>query len=220
MGTDSTIDEKARQNYVSLKNAVENFWEATEKNLEKKINGLNVNYELPLREAQKEFEKSFLESQLFMALGDRKRVAENTGWGYSTIRRKIKELGINPKEYDIRSDGYKFKETRGDAVKRCIRDAALEVLPQYYSSIPMHKRLEALIKNEGLPMAPKLLDHEEALRNFNQRYIYDKAKKCETISGIAHAAGVAPSTLSERIKNHCVYLPNSENEQQLKNYSQ
>ncbi len=57
-------------------------------------------FELPLREAREEFERSYLLHQLKQCRGSVSRLSERVGMERTHLYRKLRALGINPKEVD------------------------------------------------------------------------------------------------------------------------
>ena len=55
-------------------------------------------YELPLREARERFEKGYLEYQLQVCAGSVSKVAERVGIERTHLYRKLRGLGIDPKQ--------------------------------------------------------------------------------------------------------------------------
>lgn len=59
---------------------------------------LEINFDLPLREARELFEKAYFEYQLRAADGNVSQVAKRSGIERTHLYRKMKSLGINPKD--------------------------------------------------------------------------------------------------------------------------
>jgi two-component system nitrogen regulation response regulator NtrX len=57
-------------------------------------------FDLPLREAREEFERSYLLHQLKQCRGSVSRLSERVGMERTHLYRKLRALGINPKEVD------------------------------------------------------------------------------------------------------------------------
>jgi two-component system nitrogen regulation response regulator NtrX len=57
-------------------------------------------FELPLREAREEFERSYLLHQLKQCRGSVSRLSQRVGMERTHLYRKLRALGINPKEVD------------------------------------------------------------------------------------------------------------------------
>ena len=55
----------------------------------------NENYNIPLKEARKKFEKNYLQKQLIRFKGNIARTSSFVGMDRSALHRKIKELDIN-----------------------------------------------------------------------------------------------------------------------------
>jgi two-component system nitrogen regulation response regulator NtrX len=64
--------------------------------------GMAVNYDLPLRQAREQFERDYLEYQLRLAGGSVGKVAKAAGLERTHLYRKLRSLGIDPK--NISSD--------------------------------------------------------------------------------------------------------------------
>lgn len=64
---------------------------------------IEVNYDLPLREAREQFERDYLEYQLRKARGSVGKVAQAVGLERTHLYRKLRSLGIDPK--NIPQDG-------------------------------------------------------------------------------------------------------------------
>ncbi|MBA2410796.1 MAG: sigma-54-dependent Fis family transcriptional regulator [Gammaproteobacteria bacterium] len=71
----------------------------TEKNQDEPQWQQNV-FELPLREAREEFERSYLLHQLKQCRGSVSRLSQRVGMERTHLYRKLRALGINPKEVD------------------------------------------------------------------------------------------------------------------------
>jgi two-component system nitrogen regulation response regulator NtrX len=57
-------------------------------------------FELPLREAREEFERNYLLHQLKQCRGSVSRLSQKVGMERTHLYRKLRALGINPKEVD------------------------------------------------------------------------------------------------------------------------
>ena len=55
-------------------------------------------FDLPLREARERFEKHYLEYQLTLCEGSVSRVAEKVGIERTHLYRKLRSLGIDPRD--------------------------------------------------------------------------------------------------------------------------
>ena len=55
-------------------------------------------FDLPLREAREKFEKAYLEYQLYSLRGSVSKVAERVGIERTHLYRKLRSLGIDPKQ--------------------------------------------------------------------------------------------------------------------------
>ncbi len=60
--------------------------------------GSGIDFDLPLRQAREQFEKTYIEHQLRITAGNVSQVAKLAGIERTHLYRKIKALGINPKE--------------------------------------------------------------------------------------------------------------------------
>ena len=60
--------------------------------------GSGIDFDLPLRQAREQFEKSYIEHQLRVTAGNVSQVAKLAGIERTHLYRKMKALGINPKE--------------------------------------------------------------------------------------------------------------------------
>ncbi len=60
--------------------------------------GPGIDFDLPLRQAREQFEKTYIEHQLRITAGNVSQVAKLAGIERTHLYRKIKALGINPKE--------------------------------------------------------------------------------------------------------------------------
>ena len=60
--------------------------------------GLTIDFDLPLREAREQFERAYLEHQLRETGGSVGKVAQLSGVERTHLYRKLRALGINPKD--------------------------------------------------------------------------------------------------------------------------
>jgi DNA-binding NtrC family response regulator len=58
--------------------------------------GINLSFDLPLREARDAFERMYFEHHLGREGGSMTRVAEKTGLERTHLYRKLKQLGVEP----------------------------------------------------------------------------------------------------------------------------
>jgi DNA-binding NtrC family response regulator len=58
--------------------------------------GVNLSFDLPLREARDAFERMYFEHHLMREGGSMTRVAEKTGLERTHLYRKLKQLGVEP----------------------------------------------------------------------------------------------------------------------------
>jgi len=65
--------------------------------------GVTINYDLPLRQAREQFERDYLEHQLRLADGSVGKVAKAAGLERTHLYRKLRSLGIDPKNINTDS---------------------------------------------------------------------------------------------------------------------
>jgi hypothetical protein len=114
---------------------LEQFRKDLELDLERRVNGLYINYDLPFKVAEEEFEKKYLSSHLLLALGNRKQVERTTGLSYATIKRKIARLGIPVEEIDIRKK-LDFPIKSSEIVPALLARSIYQTLADYQGLLP------------------------------------------------------------------------------------